>query len=214
MSKDEIDKGKRRFLLTATGLLGGIGVVVTAMPFIASWFPSARAKAAAAPVEVDISDIEPGQLKIAEWRGNPVWILRRTQEIIDQLSKHDNLLRDPESNVDQQPDYAQNVYRSRRPEYLVLIGICTHLGCSPKYCGGTIASGEENLMEEGCPSLAALGGDWPGGFYCPCHGSKFDLSGRVFKGVPAPINLAIPPYMFLDDKTIIIGVDEETPISV
>lgn len=213
MSTDEIDKGKRRFLLTATGVLGGIGVAFAAIPFISSWLPSARAKAAAAPIEVDISKLEPGQLSIAEWRGNPVWILRRSQQTIEQLLQNANFLRDPDSKVDQQPDYARNYYRSRRPEYLVLIGICTHLGCSPKYCGGTVASGGDNLMEEGCPSAIELGGDWPGGFYCPCHGSKFDLSGRVFKGVPAPINLAIPPYMFLDDKTIIIGVDEETSIS-
>jgi ubiquinol-cytochrome c reductase iron-sulfur subunit len=197
--QDDIDISRRKFLLAATGLLGGIGVLGLATPFIASWRLSGKAKALGAPVECDLSLLEPGQQMTVEWRGKPVWIVRRTQEQLQQLARLDeSRLRDPHSNVDQQPDYAHNPYRSRKPEYLILVGICTHLGCSPKYK----------------PTLGELGKDWPGGFYCPCHGSTFDLAGRVFKGVPAPINLAVPPYQFIDDHTVVIGVDKDHPLEL
>jgi ubiquinol-cytochrome c reductase iron-sulfur subunit len=188
---EEIDEGRRQFLLIATTLMAGIGIFASAIPFIASWLPSDKAEADAAPIEVDISQLQPGQLMIVEWRGKPIWILRRTKEMLDRLNGQDEL-RDPDSLVEQQPAYARNRYRSINPEYLVLIGICTHLGCSPLYR----------------PDLGGLGARWMGGFYCPCHGSKFDLAGRVMKGVPAPINLEVPPYKFLNAKTIVIGVDQ------
>lgn len=187
-----IDEERRRFLLASTGVLGGVGVACALTPFVASWLPSAKAEALGAPVEVDLSRLEPGKQITVEWRGKPVWIIRRTKEMLKHLSDHQTLLRDPQSLVEQQPDYAQNEYRSINPEYLVLVGICTHLGCSPKYI----------------PTEHELGNAWPGGFYCPCHGSKFDLSGRVFKGVPAPINLEVPPYRFVNKHTLIIGEDK------
>lgn len=193
VSGDSIDEKKREFLLTATGVVGGIGVACALTPFVSSWLPSAKAQAAGAPVEVDLSKIEPGQQVTIEWRGKPVWIIRRTKEMLANLNNHNDLLRDPESLVEQQPEYAQNKFRSIQPEYLILVGICTHLGCSPKYT----------------PESTELGADWPGGFYCPCHGSTFDLSGRVFKGVPAPINLEVPPYRFVSEQVIIIGQDEQ-----
>lgn len=189
---EEVDKEKRQFLMTATGVVGGVGCVVATTPFIASWFPSAKAVAAGAPVEVDVSKLEAGQQVTVEWRGKPVWIIKRTKSMLDTLIKHDLNLRDPLSDVEQQPTYAKNTHRSRTPEYLVLVGVCTHLGCSPKYK----------------PTLGELGPSWPGGFYCPCHGSTFDLSGRVFKGVPAPINLQVPPYYFQDDHLLVVGLDE------
>ena len=190
---ENIDQERRKFLLTSTGVLSSIGVVCALTPFISSWQPSAKAQAAGAPVEVDLSKLEPGQQVTVEWRGKPVWIIRRTQEMLNDLNGHDELLRDPESLVEQQPAYAQNKYRSINPEYLVLVGICTHLGCSPKYT----------------PNEGELRPDWPGGFFCPCHGSTFDLAGRVFKGVPAPINLEVPPYRFVNKHTIVIGEDEK-----
>nr|WP_316409755.1 ubiquinol-cytochrome c reductase iron-sulfur subunit [Legionella israelensis] len=188
-SEDSFDEDRRKFLVATTSVLGGVGAVCALSPFVSSWFPSAKAQAAGAPVEVDLSKLEPGQQVTVEWRGKPVWIIRRTKEMLDQITGHSEFLRDPESLVDQQPEYAQNKYRSIKPEYLVLIGICTHLGCVPKYN----------------PEEKSLGQDWPGGFFCPCHGSKFDLSGRVFKGVPAPINLEVPPYHFIDEHVIVIG---------
>lgn len=188
---NSIDEDRRRFLLTGTCVLGGIGAACALTPLVSSWLPSAKAQAAGAPVQVDLSRMQPGEQAIVEWRGKPVWIIRRTKEMLEHLNADTSLLRDPDSLVDQQPAYAQNIYRSINPEYLVLIGICTHLGCSPKYK----------------PSLQELGPDWPGGFFCPCHGSTFDLSGRVFKGVPAPINLEVPPYHFLNEHTIVIGED-------
>ncbi|WP_133131066.1 ubiquinol-cytochrome c reductase iron-sulfur subunit [Legionella yabuuchiae] len=191
-NEELVDEQRRQFLLTSTGVLGGIGALCALTPFISSWMPSAKAQAAGAPVEVDLSKLEPGQQITVEWRGKPVWIIRRTKEMIDSLDEHDSLLRDPKSLVDQQPEYAQNEYRAIKPEYLVLIGICTHLGCIPKYK----------------PYEKELGPEWPGGFYCPCHGSSFDLAGRVFKNVPAPINLAVPPYRFVSDHVIIIGEDK------
>ncbi|NLO80177.1 MAG: ubiquinol-cytochrome c reductase iron-sulfur subunit [Xanthomonadaceae bacterium] len=195
MNQDGVDKGRRRFLTATTAVVGGIGAVYTAVPFLASWKPSAKAQAAGAPVSVDISQLEPGQRITTEWRGRPVWIVRRTQEMLANLKKLESQLADPNSSMPQQPAYAQNEYRSIKPEYLVVIGICTHLGCSPLY-----------RPEVGA---ADLGGDsWLGGFFCPCHGSKFDLAGRVYAGVPAPTNLVVPPYHFADDNTIVVGEDE------
>lgn len=196
MNQDGVDKGRRRFLTATTVVIGGIGVAYTAVPFLASWKPSAKAQAAGAPVEVDISKLEPGQRINVEWRGKPVWIIRRTEETLQRLGEIDDMLRDPDSDVaDQQPKYAQNEFRSIKPEYLVVVGICTHLGCSPLY------------RPE--PGAADLGADWPGGFFCPCHGSKFDLAGRVFKSVPAPTNLVVPPYRYIDDAHVMIGEDQE-----
>lgn len=193
MSNAPVDNGRRRFLTMATSAVGAVGAVGAAVPFIASWNPSAKAKAAGAPVEADISKLEPGQLLRVEWRGKPVWVVRRTQAILDGLPKHNNLLRDPSSAEPQQPDYITGDARSIKPEYFVAVGICTHLGCSPTY----MATGFEEQVE-GVES----------GFICPCHGSKFDLSGRVFVNVPAPTNLEIPPHKYLDDTTIMIGVSE------
>ncbi len=185
------DEQRRRFLLTTTCVLGAVGAVCAVTPLVSSWLPSAKAKAAGAPVRVDLSQLEPGQQATVEWRGKPVWIIRRTTAMLQQLADNTALLRDPDSRVEQQPTYAQNQYRSIKPEYLVLIGICTHLGCSPKYK----------------PDEKELGPQWPGGFYCPCHGSTFDLAGRVFKQVPAPINLQVPPYRFISEQVIMIGED-------
>ncbi len=193
---DVVDQQRRKFLLKSTGVLGGVGVLCALTPFVSSWLPSAKAQAEGAPVEVDLSKLEPGQQVTVEWRGKPVWIIRRTPAMLKHLDDIKDQLRDPDSVVDQQPDYAQNEYRSIQPEYLVLVGICTHLGCSPKYK----------------PYAKELGPDWPGGFYCPCHGSTFDMAGRVFKGVPAPINLQVPPYRFISEKVIIIGEEEKKDI--
>lgn len=192
-SEEQLDEERRKFLLTTTSVIGGVGAACALTPFVASWLPSAKAQAAGAPVQVDLSALQPGQQATVEWRGKPVWIIRRTEEMLKQIKGHDEMLRDPESLVEQQPDYAKNGYRSIKPEYLVLVGICTHLGCSPKYD----------------PEVGELGPDWPGGFFCPCHGSKFDLAGRVFKGVPAPINLEVPPYHFISDHVIVIGESEK-----
>lgn len=193
LKHQSIDHAKRRFLLTSTGIIGGIGALCALRPFISSWLPSAKAEAEGADVQVDLTNLEPGQQVTVAWRGKPVWIIRRTAEMLKQLDGHNSSLRDPDSLVAQQPAYAKNKYRSLNPNYLVLVGICTHLGCSPKYR----------------PTENKLGPDWPGGFYCPCHGSIFDLSGRVFKDVPAPINLEVPPYYFLNDRTLIIGSDQQ-----
>jgi ubiquinol-cytochrome c reductase iron-sulfur subunit len=196
MSKG-VDRDKRRFLTMLTTGVGAIGVGFAATPFVLSMTPSARARAAGAPVEVDISKLEPGQMMTVEWRGKPVWIVRRTKDMLATLPALDKQLADPESkNADQQPAYAKNPVRSLKPEVLLLVGICTHLGCSPsqKFQVGP-ASG--------------MGDDWTGGFFCPCHGSKFDLAGRVFKGVPAPTNLPVPPHMFLSDTRILIGEDKK-----
>jgi len=191
-----VDRDKRRFLTLLTTGVGAIGVGFATTPFVLSMTPSARARAAGAPVEVDISKLESGQMMTVEWRGKPVWIVRRTKEMLDSLPPLDPQLSDPASkNADQQPPYAQNPVRSRKPELLVLVGICTHLGCSPsqKFQVGP-ASG--------------MGDNWTGGFFCPCHGSKFDLAGRVFKGVPAPTNLVVPPYVFLSDTRILVGEEK------
>ncbi len=195
MSDEVVDQGKRRFLTVATTGVGAVGVGFAVAPFVMSMLPSARAKAAGAPVEVDISRLEPGQLQTVEWRGKPVWILRRNPEMLKTLPDIDKQLADPASKVaDQQPAYAQNPTRSIKPEVLVVVGICTHLGCSPV-----------KKLEAGGDAI--LGHDWSGGFFCPCHGSKFDLAGRVYKNVPAPTNLVVPPHSYLSDTRIMLGVD-------
>ena len=189
-----INKSKRQFLIAATAGVGAIGAATVALPFVGSMLPSERAKAAGAPVEVDISKIAPGSMITAEWRGQPVWIINRTDEMTASLAKVNAELSDPNSDVvSQQPTYAKNANRAIKPNLAVVVGICTHLGCSPS----------EKLQTGG-----DMGADWQGGFYCPCHGSKFDLAGRVFKGSPAPINLVVPPHQYLTDTTILIGVDK------
>jgi ubiquinol-cytochrome c reductase iron-sulfur subunit len=184
---------RRHFLTVATLVTGGAGVVATAVPFVASFQPSARAQALGAPVEFDISKLEIGALAKVEWRGRPIYILRRSEEMLASLNKDESMLRDPTSEESVQPSYAMNQYRSVRPAYLVLEGVCTHLGCAP--------------MPRFEVAPADLGPSWPGGFYCPCHGSRFDLAGRVFQGVPAPTNLTVPPYRFVNDSTLLIGSD-------
>ena len=184
---------RRHFLTVATAVTGGVGVVATAVPFVSSFQPSARAQALGAPVEVDISKVEVGALLKVEWRGHPIYIVHRSKEMLANLGMHDNLLRDPTSMESIQPSYAMNEYRSIRPEILVLLGVCTHLGCAPLA-----------RFEVGTPDLGA---NWPGGFYCPCHGSRFDLAGRVFVDVPAPTNLTVPPYRYVNDSTLLIGSD-------
>jgi ubiquinol-cytochrome c reductase iron-sulfur subunit len=196
----DIDKknemsGRRRFLITATSVAGGIASVAWATPFILSMMPSERAKAAGAPVEVDISKLEPGMLLLVEWRGKVVWVLSRTPEMLASLTKLNSMLTDPNSEKDQQPEYAKNPTRSIRPEILVTTGVCTHLGCSPVF------------RKEIAP--ADLGPDWLGGFFCPCHGSKFDLAGRVYKNVPAPTNLLVPPHTYLSENVLLIGSESK-----
>lgn len=197
MPDKELDEGKRRFLLAATGVAGGIAGVASAVPFVASMLPSERAKAAGAPVEADISNLAAGEKITVEWRGQPVWIVRRTKEMLDAVKAGDSKLADPQStrNPDLTPDYARNEYRSIKPEILVVVGICTHLGCSPQ--------------DKFRPGAEAFETDWKGGFYCPCHGSLFDLAGRVYKNKPAPDNLKVPPYKFLSDTKIVIGEDSK-----
>ena len=197
MAGDPADIKKRRFLVQATSSVGAIGAVVAISPFVFSMFPSERAKAAGAPIEVDISKLEPGMLLTVEWRGKPVWIVNRTQEMLDQLNASSDHLADAISDSSTQPDYAKNPMRARKEHENILVaeGVCTHLGCSPTF------------RKEVGP--ADLGADWKGGFYCPCHGSKFDLAARVYKGVPAPINLKVPPYMYLSDTRLVIGDDSQ-----
>jgi ubiquinol-cytochrome c reductase iron-sulfur subunit len=190
---DDVDLSRRHFLGVATAVTGGAGAVFAAIPFLASWQPSARAQALGAPVEVDVGKLDQGSLLKVEWRGKPVWILRRTQEMLDAARSVEGELRDPDSEQPQQPDYARNEFRSINPEYLIVVGSCTHLGCSP--------------IERFDLAPADLGPDWKGGFYCPCHGSKFDLAGRVYSGMPAPLNLPVPPHRFLSDNVILIGSD-------
>lgn len=196
MSNDGVNAGRRRFLVTATSVVGAAGAVGAAVPFVGSWFPGAKAKAAGAPVKVNISKIEAGQQMVAEWRGQPVFILRRTDEILSSLGNLASQLADPESKSSVQPAYVDPVMRSIKPQILLLIGICTHLGCSPTFR----------------PEVAAadLGGDWLGGYFCPCHGSRYDLAGRVYKAQPAPLNLPVPPHAYESDNVIVIGVDQET----
>ena len=190
---DVVDQGRRRLLTAATALTGTVGAVFAAAPFLASWKPNARAKALGAPIEIDISKLEPGAMLKVAWRGKPVWIVRRTPEMLQQLARATPFLLDPGSEASLQPAFAKNVARALKPEFLVVLGVCTHLGCSP-------------LPKFEAPDVT-VSADWPGGFYCPCHGSKFDLSGRVFKGVPAPSNLTVPPYVFLSDGRILVGSD-------
>ena len=194
MSVDQKMDDSRRRLLVASSAAGGAAVVATAVPFVASLTPSERAKAAGAPVEADISKLQPGEMMTVEWRGKPVWILRRTPQMLEEIKKADPMVSDPSSERPQQPEYAKNEYRSIKPEVWVAVGICTHLGCSPS---AKFTPGAES----------GISPDWPGGFLCPCHGSKFDLAGRVFKSVPAPTNLEIPPYKYLTDAKILIGDD-------
>lgn len=197
MSDDSVDKSKRRFLVQLTSATGAVGAVGLIIPIVKSMNPSARAAAAGAPVEVDISKIQPGEMIIVEWRKQPVWILNRTEQNMADLPKLDKVLADPKSDGSIQPSYAKNEYRApdKHKNMLVAVGICTHLGCSPKYR----------------PELAPddLGKDWIGGFFCPCHGSRFDLAGRVYAGVPAPTNLVIPPYKYINDTTIVVGENPE-----
>ena len=197
MSTDNVvDTKRRRFLVASTSVVAAVGAGFVAVPFLSSWMPSERAKNAGAPVEVDISKLEEGRLLIVEWQSKPVWIVKRSAKTLSDLVTLDDKLSDPASeNVDQQPAYAQNANRSIKPEISILVGICTHLGCSPTFR----------------PDIAAadLGADWLGGFFCPCHSSKFDLAGRVYQGVPAPTNLVVPPHKYVSDSVIIIGEDGE-----
>jgi ubiquinol-cytochrome c reductase iron-sulfur subunit len=190
---EEVDTGRRHFLTLATVATGAVGAAFVAVPFLASWKPSARAKAMGAPVEVDVSKLEPGAMLKVEWRGRAIFVVNRTPQMLAQLDGVDASLRDPGSEESEQPDFAKNPARAMKPEYLVLVGVCTHLGCAPidKFAQGDV-------------TVAA---DWPGGFFCPCHGSKFDMSGRVFKDVPAPTNLPVPPYRFVSDTRILIGAN-------
>lgn len=194
MSDNELDRGKRGFLV-ATSAVGGVAAVGAAAPFVASMFPSERAKALGAPVEVDIGKLAPGEMMRVEWRGKPVWVLRRTKEMMESIEKSDQFVTDPKLEVPQQPEYAKNASRSIKPEVVVLEGVCTHLGCSPQF--------------KPKETSADMGADWVGGFYCPCHGSKFDFAGRVYKGAPAPTNLKVPPHMYVADSTIVIGEDKK-----
>ncbi|MCB1960357.1 MAG: ubiquinol-cytochrome c reductase iron-sulfur subunit [Rhodocyclaceae bacterium] len=194
MSVEEKMDDSRRQLLLATSVAGGAAAAATAVPFVASLTPSERAKAAGAPVEADVSKLAPGEMMTVEWQGKPVWILRRTPEMLATLDKTEDLVADPASEASVQPEYAQNQARSIKPEFLVTVGICTHLGCSPSE---KFKSGE----------ASGLGAEWPGGFLCPCHGSTFDLAARVYKGKPAPTNLDVPPHKYLADTKILIGED-------
>jgi ubiquinol-cytochrome c reductase iron-sulfur subunit len=191
--EEAVDLGRRQLLTTATTVTGIVGFAFAATPFIASWQPSARAKALGAPIDIDISKLEPGAMLKVEWRGMPVWVVRRTPEMLASLQTDTSLLLDPLSQASEQPPYAKNVDRSRNPEYFVVLGVCTHLGCSP--------------LPKFAPADVTVSSNWPGGFYCPCHGSKFDLAGRVFKGVPAPSNLRVPPYAFVGTTKLTVGQD-------
>ena len=187
------DPKRRRMLVLGAAGIGGLGTTALAVPMLASMSPSARAKAAGAAVEADIGKLTSGQLLTVEWRGKPVWVVKRNEEVLARLDEDTARLSDPDSTVEQQPEYAQNATRSIKPEVLVVVGICTHLGCSPTYR----------------PELAPadLGDQWDGGFFCPCHGSKFDMAGRVYAGVPAPYNLEVPPYRYVDDNIVVVGED-------
>ena len=197
MTTDDVDKKKRKFLRRVTTVLGLAGVAAAGVPFAASMLPSKQVEEAGGPVTVKVKDMKPGDQLTVIWRGKPIWIIKREKTALDTLPEISALLRDPQSKIEQQPAYAQNLYRSRNPEFLVLVGICTHLGCTPTYR----------------PDVGGIDKDWPGGFFCSCHGSKFDLAGRVYKGVPAPINLEVPPYVFLNDDEILIGLDEKPQLA-
>ncbi len=188
MSSDDVYNNRRRFLTAGTVVVGAVCTVFVAVPFLGSWAPSARARTAGAPVEANISKLQPGQQIIVKWRGKPVWVVRRDEKALATLPRVIDELRDPDSNQSIQPEYATNEYRSRRPEILIIEGICTHLGCSPTYR----------------PEITS---DFQGGFFCPCHGSKFDFAGRVYSGVPAPTNLTVPPHYFVSEDVVLIGED-------
>lgn len=191
MKEEDVDNSRRHFLTIATAAAGAVGAVGFAVPFLSSLQPSARAQALGAPVEVSVGAMEPGEMVRVVWRGKVVYVVKRSDAMLERLASNDDLLRDPNSEVaEQQPEYTQNATRSVKPEYLVVEGVCTHLGCAP------LQDFEVRPAE-----------NWPGGFFCPCHGSKFDLAGRVFKGVPAPTNLRVPPYRFVRDDLILIGQD-------
>lgn len=196
MADKELDQSKRRFLIAATGAAGGVAGAATAVPFVASMLPSERAKAAGAPVEADIGNLQPGEMMRVEWRGKPVWIVRRTPEMLEAIKQNDAKVADPKSerNKELTPEYALNEFRSIKPDYLVVVGICSHLGCSP--------------VDKFKAQAEPFEGDWKGGFYCPCHGSLFDLAGRVYKNKPAPDNLTVPPHTYLSDTKILIGEDK------
>ena len=195
MSSDGVNSTRRKFLTAATSAVGAAGVVGVAVPFVGSWNPSAKAKAAGAPVKFDFSKLEPGQMSVVEWRGKPVYVVNRTESQLEALPGLNSQLKDPDSlNAAQQPPYITGIDRSIKPQLLVIVGLCTHLGCAPKYV----------------PEVGVLAGaSWEGGFFCPCHGSKFDLSGRVYEGAPASANLLVPPYSFEDDKVLVVGVNPE-----
>ncbi|RBW49435.1 ubiquinol-cytochrome c reductase iron-sulfur subunit [Marinobacter sp. F3R11] len=195
MNNGDVSQGRRRFLIGATAAVGGVGVVGAAVPFVASWNPSAKAEAAGAPVTVNISKIEPGQQVTVEWRGMPVWLIRRTDEMVSNIEKLNDKVKDPQSEAPQQPEYINGVLRSLKPEMAVLVGLCTHLGCVPSYR----------------PDIAPadLGDEWLGGLFCPCHGSRYDMAGRVYTAQPAPLNLQVPPHRYDDDVTLTIGLDPE-----
>ena len=190
---EEVDTGRRHFLTVATIATGAVGAAFVAVPFLASWKPSARAKAMGAPVEVDVGKLEPGAMLKVEWRGKAIYVVNRTPKMLGQIDGLDSRLRDPGSDESEQPAFARNPARALKPEFFVVAGVCTHLGCAP--------------IEKFTPGDVTVSADWPGGFFCPCHGSKFDMSGRVFKDVPAPTNLPVPPYSFLSDTRILIGAE-------
>lgn len=194
ITDDGVDSGRRKFLTTATVALGATGAAFALVPFVSSWKPSERARALGAPTELDLAKVEAGQMTIVTWRKQQIYVVKRTPEMLASLANHDARLKDPGSEKSEQPDYAKNPVRAARPDVLVLIGVCTHLGCLPK-----------QRFE---PGMAELGADWPGGFFCPCHGSRFDLAGRVFEGSPASVNLRIPPYT-IAGETLTVGVDSE-----
>ena len=192
---EQVDTGRRHFLTVATVATAAAGAAFVAVPFLASWKPSARAKAMGAPVELDISRLEPGALVKVEWRGKAVFVVRRTPELLAALKASEGELRDPGSQESEQPEFARNAERALKPEYLVVVGVCTHLGCAP--------------LDKFTPGDVSVSADWAGGFFCPCHGSKFDMSGRVYRDVPAPTNLPVPPYRFVSDTRILIGAESE-----
>ena len=196
MTESNKSLNRRNFLANLTKVMGGIGGIFAVIPFLSTMSPSEKAKSAGAPVEIDVSGLKPGAFKVVEWRGKPVWVVRRTAEMINNTQEDNDILTDPKSLEEHQPKYTQNKFRSLNPEYLVLLGVCTHLGCSPLYKPNS--------------KTAELGLDWKGGFFCPCHGSKFDLSGRVHRGMPAPYNLEVPPYYFVSESKIIVGKDGES----
>ena len=195
VAEQDVDQSRRKFLTTATISVGALGAVFAAVPFVASWKPSERARALGVPTDFDLSKLDPGQMAIILWRKQPIYVVKRTPQMVASLQGHDEQLKDAKSEDSEQPDYARNTMRSRTAEVLVLIGICTHLGCLPK--------------QHFAPGDAELGPTWPGGYLCPCHGSRFDLAGRVFDGSPASVNLRIPPYSFPNQNRLVVGVDEK-----